>query len=45
MEDNIKVNTLMKKGCFVEAQSVAAAANFPKDIIAEIYKEYADKLY
>lgn len=29
MEDNVKVNHLMKKGFFIEAQQVASAAKFP----------------
>ena len=30
---------------FQEAQSIAISANFPKEIHAEICKEYADQLY
>lgn len=35
----------MKKGLFMEAKKIANAAKFPADIIAEICKEHADKLY
>lgn len=45
MEDNVKIHTLMKKGLFDEAKKVARDARFPEDIIAEICKEHADKLY
>ena len=45
MEDNIKIQTLLKKGLFPEAQDIARAANFPGEIIAEISKEHADNLY
>ena len=45
MEDNIKIHTLMKKGLFTEAKNIANDAKFPEDIIAEICKEHADKLY
>ena len=45
MEDNVKINTLMKKGLFTEAKKIANDAKFPEDIIAEICKEHADKLY
>ena len=36
---------LMKKGLFTEAKKIANDAKFPEDIIAEICKEHADKLY
>ena len=45
MEDNVKIQTLLKKGLFVEAQEIAKSANFPGEIIAEICKEHADNLY
>ena len=45
MEDNVKIQTLLKKGLFAEAQDIAKAANFPGEIIAEICKEHADNLY
>jgi hypothetical protein len=45
MEDNVKIQTLLKKGLFPEAQDIARAANFPGEIIAEISKEHADNLY
>lgn len=45
MEDNVKIHTLMKKGLFLEAKKIAKDARFPDDILAEISKEHADKLY
>lgn len=45
MEDNVKIHTLMKKSLFNEAKDFAKEARFPPDIIAEINKEHADKLY
>lgn len=45
MEDNVKIQTLLKKGHYQEAQKIASSANFPQEIIAEICKEYADNLY
>ena len=45
MEDNVKIHTLMKKSLFMEAKKIANDARFPADIIAEICKEHADKLY
>ena len=45
MEDNVKIHTLMKKGLFTEAKKIANDAKFPADIVAEICKEHADKLY
>ena len=45
MEDNIKIQTLLKKGLFAEAQKIAHNAKFPEEIIAEICKEHADNLY
>lgn len=45
MEDNVKIQTLLKKGLFQEAQKIANNANFPEEIIAEICKEHADNLY
>ena len=45
MESNIKIQTLLKKGLFDEAQKIAHNAKFPPEIIAEISKEHADNLY
>ena len=45
MEDNVKIQTLLKKGLYLEAQKIAMSANFPAEIIAEICKEHADNLY
>lgn len=45
MEDNVKIQTLLKKGLFVEAKKIAMNAKFPDEIIAEICKEHADNLY
>jgi len=45
MEDNVKIQTLLKKSLFTEAQEIAKAAKFPAEIIAEISKEHADNLY
>ncbi len=45
MEHNLKIQNLLKKGMFSEAQSIAVSANFPKEIYAEICKEHADQLY
>lgn len=45
MEDNVKIQTLLKKNLFSEAQKIALNAKFPQDIIAEICKEHADNLY
>ena len=45
MEDNVKIQTLLKKNLFAEAQKIAQIANFPPDIIAEICKAHADNLY
>ena len=45
MEDNVKIQTLLKKSLFAEAQDIARSANFPGEIIAEISKEHADNLY
>lgn len=45
MDDNVKIHTLMKKVLFAEAKKIAKDAKFPADIIAEICKEHADKLY
>ena len=32
MEHNIKIQNLLKKGFFTEAQSIAASAKFPSEI-------------
>lgn len=45
MENNIKIQTLMKVGIYDKAVKIAQKAGFPKDIIAEINKEAADKEY
>lgn len=45
MENNLKIESLLKKGMFKEAESIAKLANFPKEIQAEICKEHADQLY
>ena len=45
MEDNIKIQTLLKKNLYVEAQKIATNAKFPEEIVAEICKEHADNLY
>lgn len=45
MENNVKIQFLMKKGLYVEAKKIAQTSKFPEEIIAEINKEYGDKLY
>jgi L-cysteine desulfidase len=45
MEDNVKIQNLMKKSLYQEARRIAVASKFPMEIIAEIHKEHADKLY
>lgn len=45
MEDNIKIQTLMKKSLYGEAKTIAENAKFPAEILSEIHKEYGDKLY
>ena len=45
MENNIKIQTLMKCGIYDKAVKIAVKAKFPPDIIAEINKEAADKEY
>ena len=45
MENNIKIENLLKKGMFKEAENIAKRAGFPKEIVAEICKEHADQLY
>ena len=45
MEDNVKIQTLLKKNLYVEAQKIAQNAKFPEEIVAEISKEHADSLY
>ena len=44
-ENNIKIENLLKKGMFKEAENIAKKAGFPKEIVAEICKEHADQLY
>jgi hypothetical protein len=45
MENNVKIQNLMKKGLYAEAKKIAQSSKFPDEIIAEINKEYGDKLY
>jgi hypothetical protein len=45
MEDNIKIQTLMKMRLYKEAQDIAVAAKFPPEVRAEISKACADFLY
>jgi hypothetical protein len=45
MQDNKRVKTLIKNKLFAEAESVAFAAKFPREAIAEISKKHADHLY
>lgn len=45
MEDNIKIQTLMKMKLFKEAQDIAVAAKFPPEVRAEISKACGDHLY
>ena len=45
MEDNVKIQTLLKKSLFTEASEIASSSNFPPEIVAEISKEHADNLY
>lgn len=45
MEDNVKIQTLLKKNLYNEAKKIAKTAKFPEEIIAEISKEHADNLY
>ena len=42
IEHNLKIQNLLKKGMFTEAQKIATNAKFPQEIIAEICKEHAD---
>lgn len=42
MENNLKIENLLKKSMFKEAQNIAITAKFPKEIYAEICKEHAD---
>ncbi len=44
MEHNLKIQNLLKKGMFSEAQSIAISAQFPREIYSEISKEHADQL-
>ena len=43
--DNIKIQTLLGKSLFTEAQKIARGAKFPLEVVAEISKEHADNLY
>jgi predicted KAP-like P-loop ATPase len=45
MENNVKIQNLMKKGLYVEAKKIAQTSKFPDEIISEINKEFGDKLY
>jgi hypothetical protein len=45
MEHNIKIQNLLRKGLFQEAQSIALSAGFPDETYAEICKVHADQLY
>lgn len=45
MENNLKIESLLKRGLFKEAQNIAITAGFPGEIYAEICKEHADQLY
>lgn len=45
MEHNLKIQGLLKKTLFAEAQKIALTAKFPREIYAEICKEHADLLY
>lgn len=45
LENNVKIENLLKKAMFKEAQNIAISAKFPKEIYAEICKEHADQLY
>jgi hypothetical protein len=39
------IYALIKKSLFKEAKELAKEANFPKEIVWEIFKEHADKLF
>jgi len=43
--ENMKIQTLLGKSLFTEAQKIAKAAKFPLEVVAEISKEHADNLY
>ena len=45
MEDNVKIQTLLKKNLYDDALKIATRAKFPEEIKAEISKEHADNLY
>ena len=45
IDDNIKIENLLKRCMFSEATTIALRANFPREIYAEICKEHADQLY
>ena len=45
LEDNKKIQTLMKMRLYKEAQDIAVAAKFPPEVRAEISKECADFFY
>lgn len=45
MEDNVKIQTLMKRGLYKEALEIASAAKFPPEVKAEINKAWGDHLY
>jgi len=45
MEDNVKIQTLMKMRLYKEALDIAYAAKFPPEVRAEINKAWGDFLY
>lgn len=45
MENNQKIENLLKSKMFYEASRIAKAAKFPEDVIAEICKKDADCHY
>jgi hypothetical protein len=45
MEDNVKIQTLMKMRLYKEALDIAYAAKFPPEVRAEINKAWGDHLY
>ena len=45
MRDNEKIYTLVKKSHFNIAKNVAERAKFPREIVCEIIREHADKLF
>ena len=43
--NHVKIQTMLNKGMFLQAQKVAKSAKFPDSVLAEICKEYGDELY